>query len=239
MTGQRHNICITRGETFTIDKLIVNKDGSPYVVSNALKNPHFLLKIAQSKYAQNGRQTLHIWLPVADTFYCTNVVTLDSPDRAPELQNAFIKDYFNTRKTNDYAVYKFNTPKDANGNDYSAYYQWYGVGINYKEYNTRFSYTFTSDLTSKLIEQDYVYSIDLVAGDSTEEYVNELADKIYAIPPEYSSVNFTLQDKLYFIKLYDYNNKTNYADGIVLDKKLHNITFSVPILSNCSILVNN
>ena len=34
-----NEITIHRGETFSMDKVIQNKDGSPYIVSNRLVNP--------------------------------------------------------------------------------------------------------------------------------------------------------------------------------------------------------
>ena len=44
MRVYNNEIQISRNESFTIDKMIKLKDGSPYIVSNQLHNPYFQMK---------------------------------------------------------------------------------------------------------------------------------------------------------------------------------------------------
>ena len=39
----RNELKVYRGENFTIDKLLKNRDGSPYIISNELQNPYWLI----------------------------------------------------------------------------------------------------------------------------------------------------------------------------------------------------
>lgn len=66
METNRHAIKAHRGETFTIDKVFRNKDGSPYIISNAIKNPYLLLSVADSEYAETNRFFRNYWLDLKD-----------------------------------------------------------------------------------------------------------------------------------------------------------------------------
>lgn len=62
-----NEITIHRGETFSMDKVIQNKDGSPYIVSRRLKNPCVLVSVSTTRYAQDERYKLNKWLRLAET----------------------------------------------------------------------------------------------------------------------------------------------------------------------------
>lgn len=62
METNRHSIKAYRGETFTVDKVLRNKDGSPYIISNELPNPYLLLSVSSSEYAQKDRIIRNYWL---------------------------------------------------------------------------------------------------------------------------------------------------------------------------------
>lgn len=62
-----NEITIHRGETFSMDKVIQNKDGSPYIVSSRLANPCVLIAVSTTRYAQDERYKLNKWLRLAET----------------------------------------------------------------------------------------------------------------------------------------------------------------------------
>ena len=62
MKNFNNELVVHRNETFTIDKIIQNKDGSPYVISSALENPYFLLTVTSNKYQQTNRYIKNYWL---------------------------------------------------------------------------------------------------------------------------------------------------------------------------------
>ena len=61
-----NEVVIHRGETFSMDKLVENKDGSPYIVSNKLQNPYVLVSVSTTRYEQNKRYLLNQWLPLSN-----------------------------------------------------------------------------------------------------------------------------------------------------------------------------
>lgn len=71
-----NRIEITQGETFTLDKLIVNEDGSPFIVSSKMSNPHVLISISDSEYDTSGKYVKNYWLPIIKTFSETRAVNL-------------------------------------------------------------------------------------------------------------------------------------------------------------------
>jgi hypothetical protein len=212
MTSQKHNITVTRGESFSIDKAICNQDGSPFVVSNKLKNAHFLLTIAQSKYSQNGRQVIYIWLPIEHTFYCTNAIKVSSFNSKPDIDVDDID-------LSTYAIYYVEE------NGVKIYKRW--TGSSYEDYELRFVYTFSSHLTSNLVAQDYVYTIDLVDGESTEQLIDELYES------QVGGSSITSYDKYVELK------ELGLSEDIDLNKAIHNIAFSLPILTAKTLTVNN
>lgn len=81
-----NEITIHRGESFTIDKFIVNKDGSPYIVSNQLLNPHIRISISDSLYEQEGRYVSNYFLNLSKLprFVSTIPVDIRSFKSAPD-----------------------------------------------------------------------------------------------------------------------------------------------------------
>lgn len=62
MESNRHAIKAYRGETFTIDKVLRNKDGSPYIISNEIKNPYLLISVVNASHSQENRFFRNYWL---------------------------------------------------------------------------------------------------------------------------------------------------------------------------------
>lgn len=71
-----NRIEITQGETFTLDKLVVNQDGSPFIVSDEMLNPHILISISDTEYDTSGKYVKNYWLPIIKKFSETRPVNL-------------------------------------------------------------------------------------------------------------------------------------------------------------------
>lgn len=73
-----NEISIVRGESFSIDRTIVNRDGSPYIVSNRLRNPHILITVADNAFLSKASKVYKYFLSLADAplFTVTNPVDI-------------------------------------------------------------------------------------------------------------------------------------------------------------------
>ena len=68
-----HELTVRRNETFTIDKIIENRDGSPYIISSHLRNPYFLITVSDSMYEQENGYQFRAWLPVRTPVFKSTV----------------------------------------------------------------------------------------------------------------------------------------------------------------------
>ena len=67
MRTNNNELIVHRGETFTIDKFIQNRDGSPYIVSSQLNNLYWVLSVSSTLYDQRNRYVKNWWLSLKDT----------------------------------------------------------------------------------------------------------------------------------------------------------------------------
>lgn len=190
MRNNDNNLIISRNETFTMDRVVQNRDGSPYIVSSQLNNPHILITVSSSKYRQANRYLKRFYLPVPKelTFYQTNPIDIkslrrtiasdpftDFPDNLTVLKDdttgklVFLSAYYE----GNLVSFEVNDAVFCRENDDGtiSYKYWSptvsnSVGSNgeWVDYEFRFVRTFDSDFTSKLVEQTYYYCIELVAG---------------------------------------------------------------------------
>lgn len=169
-----NEIVIHRNETFTIDKTVKNKDGSPYCISSELNNPFFLISISTTRYYQQDRYVRNYWLNIDDDnfvprFKSTIPVDLHSIrvssggrimfDTFEEVTfpiTAFIDD---TEINYNYDQCVFYI-EDDNGNRTYKYYD----GTSWNDYICKIILPITQQDTKNWIEQSYVYSIQLVSG---------------------------------------------------------------------------
>ena len=121
-------------------KIVQNKDGSPYIISNKLSNPYFLISISTTRYAQNNRYIKNYWLDLSKypRFTSTNVVNLldikSSPDgETPKYSSfegieysgagtSFISGYVNDTYVTYYPDDAVFYIEDENGNRVYKYY---------------------------------------------------------------------------------------------------------------------
>lgn len=167
-----NEITIHRGESFTIDKFIVNKDGSPFIVSKELENPHFRLSVSDSLYEQNDRYLINYFMSLKNLprFVCTQPVDIRSFRGSPNgnilyqsfesmsgLPSGYVGDSLVTYNEGDEAVF-FNKLSDN-----SIEYKYFTDG-GWKDYSFRLVKSFASAVTSEWKSQNYWYDITLVSG---------------------------------------------------------------------------
>lgn len=176
-------IQIVRGEDFTYEFSIKNKDGSPYIICSKLDNPYLLITVSTGKYYKFGRAVYNYWLKITDrrdkpsTFYLTKPVHLDASvitnNSSPEdtfKTNSDIYEEMVRLKTEgicdedykNYSVYYVDTPE---GN---KYYYWNGT--EYEIYNNDVKVQFNTVDTLDWVEQSYNLGIKVVSGALRDGY---------------------------------------------------------------------
>lgn len=182
-----NELVIHRGETFSMDKVVQNKDGSPYIVSNKLKNPYVLVAVSTTRYDQNKRYLLNLWLPLTDKvrFSITDPIDLtsfktdvngtvskytsfdDVNIRKPVIGSGgkdcivsgYIGDRFVFYDYDDCVLYL------ENEQGIKEYRYWNLEHDGLLKYEFRITCPFTQDITSQWVEQSYVYSMTLMSGE--------------------------------------------------------------------------
>lgn len=170
-----NEIVVRRNETFTIDKIIQNRDGSPYLISSELRNPHFLITITNSLYDQKDRYILNIWLPIDESFPRFHVtVPVNMADFTDESGKQKYTS-FETMTGLPSAYYNGNLVAFEEGDalfyfeddDGNRVYKYWSDG--WKDYECRIIYKFMQAITKDWVEGTYSYNIDLVSGPINDE----------------------------------------------------------------------
>lgn len=163
MKTYNNELIVYRGEVFTIDKYLVNKDGSPFIISNKLQNPYFLLTVGSDLY--KPEYVYNKWLEIDSKqprFESTVPVEiqLDKDGQWPRT--------LPVGTTSDKAVYYIvnddgsKTYKYAEISDEPTEK---GVTVTeWKDYNCRLSTVFYHNITKDWNEQTYYWGIRLVSG---------------------------------------------------------------------------
>lgn len=185
-------LVVHRNETFTLDKIVQNRDCSPYIVSAALENPYWLLTVSSTRYDQKDRYIQNWWLDLSDypRFVFTNPIDLKSFKVSNEADavsafssfsdvtslSSFVGTYLNGQQitkmeANDFVYYL----EDDNNN---KEYKYWSTNINgWQKYECRIVKLFQQEITRQWVEQTYVYSITLMSGVSTYDYLKSLCDE--------------------------------------------------------------
>lgn len=202
MKTLNNEIIIQQGESFTMDKYIENMDGSPYIISNRLENPYFLVTVSTSKYAQSNRYIKNYWLSLKDfpRFYLTKPIDLQSIKTGPDSSDAAYSDFPNGIPTGyiNGEYVKFDEADDAvfyltDSSGKRVYKRWYvdDGEIRWTDYRCRLIKSFTSEDTKEWTAQSYVYSIRLVsslASQSGDKPLSKFDSVIDILPPTKLSV---------------------------------------------------
>ena len=186
MKVQNHDLTVRRNETFTMDRIIRNRDGSPYIISSKLLNPYFVITVSSSIYDVSDRYVYHAWLPVnVPRFHSTIPVRIN--DFKDEDGNELYPNGFDTMTgppvgyVNGVDIgYGEDTDKpcyDAlfyyEDNDGNRTYKWWNGKDNsedgddskgWQDYECRIIHKFLQQYTRDWIERSYYYNIELLDG---------------------------------------------------------------------------
>lgn len=182
----KQELVVFRGEDFSIDKVLKNPDGSPFVISKGLPNPYLLISVTDTLYSQKDRYIKNYWLSLENyiKFQNTEIFDLSELKNAPEGTSLYER--FDDVMLPVTGYYKGNyiriTADPTTGIEDSHVYYNKGEGYKYfnngewKDYEFRFVKRFSSDDTRNWTSQNYLYSIQLVAGIKTRDYLINLLD---------------------------------------------------------------
>lgn len=166
----RHNeLTVTRGETWTMSKRIQNIDGSPYIISNELTNPYWLITVASARYRRDEDKVFNKWLnlsmyPRFRTTRAENIADYGFTFEGGELPSGFNGDetmgyaniaVFYEKSPEGVTSYKYWEYNNNEIDDFSGHWVPYECVINT---------SYPGEVTALWIEQNYYYSISLVSG---------------------------------------------------------------------------
>lgn len=185
MQVRNHEIIVFRGESWTLSKLIKNRDDSPYIISNAFRNPYWLITVASSLYNKTDGYYFNKWLSLKDVlrFTYTKPISLKSINSNYTFDNTTIPSGYEGDETSGYANIAIFYDKDDNGVIKYKYWEYNDNREgNYEgqwvDYFCPIVTTFGTDITSNWIEQNYYYRILLVDGLSTFENLKNIAEEL-------------------------------------------------------------
>ena len=224
-----HNeITMTRGETFTISRVIQNRDGSPYIVSNKFINPYILINVVSAKYFSADRYKLRKWLSLKNMprFEITRPVNLEPYGYTTFDDNMGLPDVkFQGDETSKYADVAVFYLKDENGVINYKYWE-YNNNIegnfdgHWVDYKFKIFTAFTKDITSEWIDQNYLYDIHIVDGVSTLEYLQRIGrmfnlegnvDNFYSVKCLYDTIKNIDED---YVKCIDDLSRPIFQDDV-------------------------
>lgn len=158
-----NEMIVHRGESFTIDRTVVNRDGSPFIVSSEYKNPHILITVASTRYDTQDRYVLNCWLDLSSLPRFENTVVKE----IPWLTFGYTKTMMPDGSERDDEPYEYLY--------YSQNEQVYAYINNDNEFcnydGLRIVKHFDTSITRDWIEQSYSYGIRLVEGESMDSFV--------------------------------------------------------------------
>jgi hypothetical protein len=182
MTINGNEMTIIKGETFTIDRTIVNRDGSPFIVSSEYNNPYLLLTVSSTRYSQEDRYVANWWLDLTDLprFKSTVPIQIDEFSTTKTTED---EPGENLYYVDDITKCKYFDDKD----------RWH-------DYEFRLVHSFLHATTCEWNEQTYLYSIRLVAGLDMDTYIKNLYNAVFY---EDAPLGKTTEELYEMIKNYD------------------------------------
>ena len=179
-----NEMIVHRGETFTIDKVVVNRDGSPFIVSSEYDNPHILISVSSTRYDLENRYKVNWWLDLKDSprFLYTQPKKITVFDITQTVDD----------QPGEYLYYVDDVTKC----------KYFDENDEWHDYEFRIIHHFVNSVTRDWVEQSYVYSIQLVSGNSTDEYIKNLYNAVFEIEPD---VDKTTEELYYELKNKDEN----------------------------------
>uniref|UniRef100_UPI0040257F90 hypothetical protein n=1 Tax=Alloprevotella sp. TaxID=1872471 RepID=UPI0040257F90 len=215
-----NEMTVTRGETFTIDRTIVNRDGSPFVISSEWNNPYILITVSSSSYNQENRYVLNVWLSLKDVHTFHNTTILEA--KSGNVEYILNGESIHLSEISSDVLYSYDgkyiyLSEVVDGNKIL------------EEYSLRIIYPFTHEITKDWVEQSYLYSIRLVAGTSIEQYVDAVYTGISGVVHD----NLTHEEKIQYIL----NMDATKLEGINLERPLVSFDTAIDILPSTKLSV--
>jgi hypothetical protein len=187
-----HELTVRRNETFTLDKIIQNRDGSPYIITSEMQNPYFVITVSSTLYPTDDGYVYHAWLPYGGPRFHTTVpinigdftnkigdkLYPNGFETLPGLLSGYINGKSITFEPDDALFYY----EDASGNrTYKyPYYEFDGKDSytfkEWRDYECRIIHKFLQQYTRDWIEHSYYYNIELVDGSKEEVPEGEVLD---------------------------------------------------------------
>lgn len=164
----KNELYVTVGESFTLSKIVQNKDGSPYIISSQLTDPYWLITVSDSIYEQKDRYVYNKWLSLKNAlrFYITKPVNLNDlgysnwdavlpagyeGDETSGYANIAVF-YLNIGGSIKYRYWKYNNNDQG---DYSGYWE---------DYECNIITHYANNITKEWSAKNYYYSIFLISG---------------------------------------------------------------------------
>lgn len=185
MTLKGNEMTIQRGESFTIDRSVVNRDNSPFIISSEYANPYILITVASAKYNQDNRYIANWWLNV-DTLYDEdgNLIKLPRFKYTRPVQiSAFDVTQVIGDMPGEYLYYVDDVTKCKYFDEDNVWH----------DYDFRIIHHFGHNVTKDWIEQTYSYSIRLVSGYDMSDYIRNLYKAVYntdEVPADWTNEEF-------------------------------------------------
>ena len=229
MKTNNHNIVIHKGETFTIDKILKNRDGTPFIISDGNDDfsAYFLISVVSSTYTQDKRYSKDYWLSLESFPRFTRT----TPMKLQEFTGVENISFDSLTIVERDGVYGFNA--GINGeycfipNSYAVYYDENYPNVfkyvtsdgEWSNYECRIIKTFSHEDTSEWTSKNYKYSIRLIYGKNLKEYLKFIANanNISYVHPLDATIELDIE--------------TLYSKLLELNLVTSDIDVSIPIVS--------
>lgn len=236
MRTYNNDFSISRNESFIYDRLVQNKDGSPYIISTTLEHPIVRFTISDTSYGVDTRYILNRYLHLdskltglsVPKFYKTKPIRLMSgTDTYAENFNNIPGDSYNPLDIPDGVIgidkYNYGVYYIVDENDEKIYKRYVKVSEDvseWKDYSFRIILPFGVGVTSEWTSKNYVYGIFLMDGelysDAIENNViNILVEEGYEKADAIQEVSTMTEEDLYN-KILEYNNKDGHVTDVAL-----------------------
>lgn len=236
MTLCNNDITIYRGEAFTIDYSILFPNGTPFIVSNEMSNPYFLISLSTHK--GESQEVFNYWLPATKKFEYTKTLDIQEfksvastsgdavyetfNDVTPPIGNFYWNGMYVEKLESDFAVYSNSKEPGV--------YKYISNNNSLEDYSCRIIHTFNTDDTKQWKSEKYYYTIQLVDGQDMRSY-------LLAIAKEHLTDMLGELDNMTNEELYNLLLNNNIIDELDITQPIAKINVSLPIMSPATINV--
>ena len=235
MKTYNEDMILSRNESFVFDRLLKNKDGSPYIISSQLSSPMIRMTVADDNYPSNERYVLNRYLSLKNTineasvpvFYNTRPVRLmNESGYATSFEGLEPGDTYNpivveqgVTKYN-YAVY-YIVDGNTHENIYKYYVQDEPNAGHWEDYQLRITIPFGVEITKDWTSKNYIYGIFLMDGTL---YIKVMLNRVAMIIVEEEGITYNeayaraelMSEQILYDKILEYNNKDGHITDVAL-----------------------